>query len=121
LVLLSDGDDNYSLHSPWDAIATAQRADVVIYAISPRDPKLMRAGNGNLEELTAATGGRVFFLKKYEQSAEVFAQIEREIRSEYAVTFRPEGKLCGFHSLTVKPADSSQRGRSREGFYGDCW
>ena len=121
LVLLSDGDDNYSLHSLWDAIATAQRSDVVIYAISPRNPKLMLTGNGNLEELTAATGGRVFFLKKYEQSAEVFAQIESEIRSEYAVTFRPEGKLCGFHSLSVKPTDSSQRARSREGFYGDCW
>jgi Ca-activated chloride channel homolog len=121
LVLLSDGDDNYSLHSLRDAIAAAQKSDVVIYAISPRDPRLLQPGNANLEELTAATGGRVFFLKKYEQSPEAFAQIEREIRSEYAVTFHPEGKLCGFHSVRVEPADSNQRARSREGFYGDCW
>jgi VWFA-related protein len=120
LVLLSDGDDNYSLHSLQDAIAAAQKSDVVIYAISPRDPKLLQPGNGILEELTAATGGRVFFLKKYAQSPEVFAQIEREIRSEYAVTFHPEGKLCGFHSVRVEPTDSNQRARSREGFYGDC-
>ena len=120
LVLLSDGDDNYSLHSVWDAIAAAQQSDAVVYAVSPRNPKLPLPGNANLEELTAATGGRVFFLKKYEQSPEAFAEIEREIRSEYAVTFHPEGKLCGFHSVRVEPADRSQRARSREGFYGDC-
>jgi VWFA-related protein len=121
LVLLSDGDDNYSLHSLRDAIAAAQQSDLVIYAISPRNPKLLQPGNANLEELTAATGGRVFFLKKYEQSPEVFAQIEREMRSEYAVTFHPAGNLCGFHSVRVEPTDSNLRARSREGFYGDCW
>jgi Ca-activated chloride channel homolog len=120
LVLLSDGDDNYSLHSLRDAIAAAQQSDVVIYAISPRNPKLLQPGTANLEALTAATGGRVFFLKKYEQSPEVFAQIEREIRSEYAVTFHPEGKLCGFHSVRVELTDSNLRARFREGFYGDC-
>jgi VWFA-related protein len=120
LVLLSDGDDNYSRHSLQDAIAAAQKSDIVIYAISPRDPRLVQPGKANLEELTAATGGRVFFLKKYEQSPDAFAQIEREIRSEYAVTFHPEGKLCGFHSVRVEPTDSNQCARSREGFYGDC-
>lgn len=120
LVLLSDGDDNYSIHSLPDAIAAAQKSDVVVYAISPRDPRRLQPGKANLEELTAATGGRVFFLKKYERSPEAFAQIEREIRSEYAVTFHPEGKLCGFHSVRVQPKDSSLRARSREGFYGDC-
>jgi Ca-activated chloride channel homolog len=121
LVVLSDGDDNYSLHSLPDAIAAAQQSDVVIYAISPREPRLLQPGNSNLEELTAATGGRVFFLKKYEQSPRVFAQIEREMRSEYAVTFHPTGKLCGFHRVRVEPTDGNLRARSREGFYGDCW
>jgi len=120
MVLLSDGDDNYSLHSLPDAIAAAQKSDVVIYAISPHDPRLPQPGNANLEELTAATGGRVFFLKKYEKAPEAFAQIEHEIRSEYAVTFHPEGKLCGFHSVGVEPTDTNQRARSRQGFYGDC-
>jgi len=120
LVLLSDGDDNYSLHSLQDAITAAQKSDVVIYAISPRNPRLLQPGNADLEALTAATGGRVFFLKKYQQSPQVFAQIEREIRSGYAVTFLPQGKLCGLHSVRVEPTDSNLRARSREGFYGDC-
>jgi Ca-activated chloride channel family protein len=120
LVLLSDGDDNYSLHSLQDAIAAAQKSDVVIYAISPRNPRFLQPGNVNLEELTAATGGRVFFLKKYQQSPQAFAQIEREIRSGYAVTFLPQGRLCGLHSVRVEPTDSNLRARSREGFYGDC-
>jgi len=120
LVLLSDGDDNYSLHSLRDGIAAAQQSDVVIYAIAPHDPKHPQPGDANLEELTGATGGRVFYLKKYEQSPEAFAQIEREIRSEYAVTFHPEGSLCGFHSVRIEPTDSNLRARSREGFYGGC-
>jgi len=120
LVLLSDGDDNYSLHSRQDAITAAQQSDVAIYAIAPHDPKHPEPGDANLEELAAATGGRVFYLKKYEQSPAAFAQIEREIRSEYAVTFHPEGQVCGFHSVRVEPTDSSLHARSREGFYGDC-
>ena len=120
LVLLSDGDDNYSRHSLRDSIAAAQQSDVVIYAIAPHDSKHPQPGDANLEELTAATGGRVFYLKKYEQSPEAFAQIEREIHSEYAVTFHPKGNLCGFHSVRVEPTDSNLRARSREGFYGGC-
>jgi VWFA-related protein len=121
VVLLSDGDDTYSLRSLDEAIAAAQKSDMVIYAISPADPKLLLQGNINLQEMTAATGGRVFFLKKYAHSPEAFAQIEREIRSEYAVTFHPEGQPCGFHSVRIQPVNTNLRARSRGGFFGDCW
>jgi VWFA-related protein len=120
LVLLSDGDDTYSFHSLEDAIAAAQKADLVIYAVTGHNPKDVHRGDANLEKLTTATGGRVFFLKKYEQSEKVFAEIEQEIRSQYTVTFRPVGDTCGYHRLRVEAADRSWRVRSRAGFYGDC-
>jgi VWFA-related protein len=120
LVLLSDGDDTYSRHSLDDAIAAAQSADLAIYAVTAHDRKGVHWGDANLEKLTAATGGRVFFLKNYEQSEKGFADIEQEIRSQYTVTFRPAGSVCGFHSVGVEPADRSLRVRSRAGFYRDC-
>lgn len=120
LVLLSDGDDTYSRHSLDDAIASAQSSDLAIYAVTAHNPKDVHWGDANLERLTAATGGRVFFLKKYEQSEKVFADIEQEIRSQYTVTFRPAGNTCGFHRVSVEPADQSLRVRLRTGFYGDC-
>jgi Ca-activated chloride channel family protein len=120
LVLLSDGDDTYSLHPLNDAIAAAQRSDLVIYAVTAHDPKYLHSGDSNLARLTSATGGRVFFLKKYEQSEKVFAEIEEEIRGQYTVTFRPVGDTCGFHGVRIEPEDRSLRVRARSGFYGDC-
>ena len=121
LVLLSDGDDTYSLHSLDGAIAAAQRSDLVIYAITAHNPKDVHWGDSNLARLTEATGGRVFFLKKYEQSEKVFAEIEEEIRAQYTVTFRPAGNTCGYHNVRVEPSDRGVRARSRAGFYGDCF
>ncbi len=120
LVLLSDGDDTYSRHSLDDAIAAAQSSDLVIYAVAAHNRKDVHWGDANLEKLAAATGGRVFFLKNYEQSEKEFADLEQEIRSQYTVTFRPAGSACGFHSVGVEAADRSLRVRSRAGFYGGC-
>lgn len=120
LVLLSDGDDTYSLHSLNDAVAAAQRSDLVIYAVTAHDPKFVRRGDSNLEQLARATGGRVFYLKKYEHSEKLFAEIEEEIRQQYTVTFHPAGKPCGFHSIRIAVADHDLQARARAGFYGDC-
>lgn len=120
LVLLSDGDDTYSLHPLNDAIAAAQKSDLVIYAVTAHDPKYAHLGDSNLARLTEATGGRVFFLKKYQQPEKVFAEIEEEIRGQYTVTFRPAGNACGFHGVRIEPEDRSLRVRARSGFYGDC-
>lgn len=120
LVLLSDGDDTYSLHSLRDAIVAAQKSDLVIYAVTAHNPKEARRGDANLEQLARATGGRVFYLKKYEHSERVFAEIEDEIREQYTVTFRPAADTCGFHSVRLALTDRALHARSRTGFYGDC-
>ncbi len=121
LVLLSDGDDTYSLHPLNDAIVAAQKSDLVIYAVTTHDSKYMHLGDSNLERLTQATGGRVFFLKKYAQSEKVFEEIEEEIRGQYTVTFRPVGETCGFHRVRIALTDQELRARSRTEFYGDCF
>ncbi len=120
LVLLSDGDDNYSRNSLGDAIRAALNSDLVIYAVAPHDARQSHWGDANLFALTEATGGRVFFLKKFQRPEKAFAQIEQEIRAQYIATFRPAGNTCGFHSVRIAPADHSLRVRTRAGFFGDC-
>jgi len=120
LVLLSDGDDNYSLHSLDSAIAAAQQSNVVIYAISAHNPGKFNEGDAILQKITADTGGRFFAIRKFQESEKAFAEIEQEIRGQYTVTFRANGDVCGYHTLRVEPADGALRARSRAGFYGDC-
>ncbi len=120
LVLLSDGDDNYSLHSLDATIASVQKSNVIIYAIAAHHPRLFYRGDAILERICADTGGRFFVVKKFEDSEKVFAQIEQEIRSQYSVMFRTGGNGCGYHTLRIEPKDRSLRARSRAGFYVDC-
>jgi VWFA-related protein len=120
LVLLSDGNDNYSLRSSNEAITAALKSDIVIYAVTAHKPSSNPEGDSNLRKLTGATGGRLFILKKYDEAEKAFAEMNQEIRSQYAVTFRPVGNACGYHRLRVDPLDAKLQARSRAGFLGEC-
>ena len=61
IVIVSDGEDNQSEFSKAQAIEMAQRAEVIIYAISTDDSGLVMCGDKVLEQLAEATGGRAFF------------------------------------------------------------
>src|SRR5437868_2372355 len=61
IIVLSDGEDNQSEVSKAQAIEMAQRAEVIIYAISTDDSGLILRGDEILEQLADATGGRAFF------------------------------------------------------------
>jgi Ca-activated chloride channel family protein len=61
IVILSDGEDNQSEYTRAQAIEMAQRAEVLIYAISTDDSGLILRGDKVLEDLASATGGRAFF------------------------------------------------------------
>jgi len=61
IIVVSDGEDNQSEYSRSQAIEMAQRAEVIIYAISTDDSGLILRGDRVLEQLAEATGGRAFF------------------------------------------------------------
>src|ERR1035438_7308313 len=60
IVILSDGEDNQSEYTRAQAIEMAQRAEVLVYAISTDDSGLILRGDKVLEDLASATGGRAF-------------------------------------------------------------
>jgi VWFA-related protein len=118
IILLSDGEDNDSIHTLHDAIAAAQMNDVTVYAVTVHASHASRQGDGVLATLADATGGRAFVLPNLKHLDAVFSEIQDELRSEYLVAFHPaEREQCGFHSLSIKTHDPSLHPRARRGYF----
>src|SRR5258708_14289459 len=84
IVVVSDGEDNQSEVTRAQAIEMAQRAEVIIYAISTDDSGLILRGDKVLEQLAASTGGRSFFPVKMKDMTHSFASTQDEIASHTA-------------------------------------
>ncbi len=89
IIVVSDGEDNQSEISRAQAIEMAQRAEVIIYAISTDDSGLILRGDKSLQQLADATGGKAFFPFKMKDVKNSFSAIEEELRSQYVVSYEP--------------------------------
>src|SRR4051812_3120846 len=119
LVVLSDGDDNQSRVTRQEAIEMAQRAEVIVYAISTNISGVVSRGDKSLQDLAEATGGRVFYPMKLDDIAEKFVQIQEELRSQYAVAYKPTDFLADGRYRTIEIAASNKKFkvRARKGYY----
>ena len=118
LVILSDGDDNQSVHDLRDVMAAAIRSEAQIYALTIRPRKTAARGDGVLQRLAEATGGRVYYARSSKELDGAFAQIEQELRTQYYVSFSPQQATPGFHSLRVEVhAPHALQVHARQGYY----
>lgn len=120
IILLSDGEDNLSHVTREDAIEMAQRAETVIYSISTNISGVKGQGDKVLERIADATGGRAFFPFQIRDVANAFAEIQNELRSQYAVSYKPADlKADGrYRTIEIVPNDRKNlRVRSRRGWY----
>jgi Ca-activated chloride channel family protein len=119
IVVVSDGEDNQSEYSRAQAIEMAQRAEVIIYAISTDDSGLILRGDRVLEQLAEATGGRAFFPFKMKDITHSFAAIEDELRSQYVVSYKPadfdaDGR---YRSIEISALKKDLQVRARKGYF----
>jgi VWFA-related protein len=119
IVILSDGEDNQSERTRAQAIEMAQRAEVIVYAISTDDSGLILRGDKVLEDLASATGGRAFFPYKMKDITRSFAAIEDELRSQYDVSYKPsdfdaDGR---YRSIEITALKKDLQVRARRGYY----
>ncbi|MGH9721898.1 MAG: VWA domain-containing protein [Bryobacteraceae bacterium] len=120
IVVASDGDDNQSRVTRDQALEMAQKADVVIYAISTNISRIESDGDKVLKYLTGETGGQAFFPFKVQDLAQSFENIANELRHQYNIFYRPEPlKLDGlFHDVEVKVKGRKDViVRARKGYY----
>jgi len=119
IIIVSDGEDNQSEVSKAQAIEMAQRAEVIIYAISTDDSGLVMRGDKVLEQIAEATGGRVFFPFKMKDITHSYAAIEDELRSQYVVSYKPadfdaDGR---YRSIEISALKKDLQVRARKGYF----
>jgi Ca-activated chloride channel homolog len=120
MVVISDGEDTESKMSRDQALEMAQKADVVIYAISTNITREEKDGDKVLRYLTEETGGQAFFPFKIEDLDQSFENIANELRHQYNIFYRPEPlKADGlYHAVTVRPKGRKDLVvRARKGYY----
>ena len=121
ILLLSDGEDNSSRHTLAEIVATAQQEEIAIYAVAAHSSRLEFPGDRMLRSLCEGTGGRFFLVPDYSKTDSALEQIKSDLKSEYAVSFRPRarrGGTGGAHSLAITIRNRrGLRVQARKGYF----
>ncbi|MFC6645868.1 VWA domain-containing protein [Granulicella cerasi] len=122
IVMVSDGDDDYSRVYENEAIRMCQRAQTTIYAISTNTGPSRDKGDEVLQRIADATGGQAFYPTKVTDIATGFQNIEVELRSQYSLIYRPANfKQDGsFRTIYLQIADPRYAGyqvRAPKGYF----
>ena len=126
MVVVTDGGDTTSVKDFHQALESAQLADVVMYPVLvmpiTNDAGRNIGGENALTTLAAGTGGRVFTPSIGAELDRAFADILRELRTQYLIGFYPKGvppTKDRFHTLKVSVQGRNLRVITRSGYYGD--
>ena len=101
VVVFSDGMDNVSWLSGEDVVEAAGRSGAVVYAVDAREPG--DPDDDFLEDVTRATGGRVWRARKTDDLPARFLDVLHDIRARYVLSYTPAGvDTAGWHELEVE-------------------
>jgi Ca-activated chloride channel homolog len=120
IILLSDGEDNQSHVTREEAIEMAQRAETIVYTISTNVSGTKGPGDKVLERIADATGGRAFFPFQIRDVSNAFAEIQDELRSQYAVSYKPADFKADGHFRTIEIVALDRKNfrvRARRGYF----
>jgi VWFA-related protein len=120
IILLSDGEDNQSHVTREEAIEMAQRAEAIVYTISTNVSGTSGPGDKVLDRIADATGGRPFHPFQIRDVANAFAEIQEELRSQYAISYKPADLKADGHYRTIEIVSNDKKNlrvRSRRGWY----
>lgn len=124
MVVVTDGGDTTSYRKFEDAQRAAQQADAVLYSIIvlPIEGDAGRniGGEHALSLLANSTGGRIFYPESFDHLDLAFADILKELRTQYLLGFYPQGvpeQPRRYHPVTVRLNTSALKIFSRNGYF----
>lgn len=125
MIILTDGDDQGSRAKIADAIAAAQRNNVIVYVILIADVQsywnygMGYYGYSAAKRIAEETGGRVINVgNNGKKLQDAFQQIEDELRTQYVASYTPTNtKLdSSFRRIAVQCGDG-MKVQVRKGYY----
>jgi VWFA-related protein len=124
MILLTDGEDEGSRVKINDAIAAAQKSNVIVYTILIADRSFYGdigyTGYSAMKKLTEETGGRLIDVgNNGKKLQDAFQQIEDELRTQYVATYTPlNTKLDGtFRKVSVECKGDGMKVQVRKGYF----
>lgn len=125
LIITDGGADNASKHKFSELKSLIKTSDVLIYALAVSDPGWPdQIGARELEELTALSGGRAYFVDTGGEVEAVIDRIVLELRHQYVVGFSPTNSAAGGKwnkvKIKVTPHTKGLKSiyvRTREGYF----
>ena len=119
MVLLTDGEDNASKMDYDRTLDYAKRSGVTIYTVGIDLPITKVGIRSQLSRLASMTGGEAFFLPRNASVESVYERINRELRSQYMLTYTSssESPIDVFRKVAVKVAKPKVEVRTIAGYY----
>ena len=116
IILLTDGLDTASRLKRSEAVNEVLAAEAVVYAIGIGDSKGEGVNKGAVREIAERTGGRAFFPKKTDDLQSAFAEIERELRTQYLIAYSSSNKKRdgAYRKITVEIANPALKNEKLE-------
>ncbi len=111
IILLTDGIDTTSRLSLKEAVNRALAAETVVYSIGIGDSKWEGVYRDPLRDIAERTGGRAFFPDKKSDLNAAFAEIERELRTQYLIAYSSTNKKRdgAYRKITIEIANPELR------------
>ena len=77
-------------------------------------------GKKVLEQISKETGSRLFEASKKETVAQIYSQIEEDLRNQYSLGFsrHKEGAQARYHKITLQAKKKDLTVQARDGYYG---
>ncbi|HEU4434269.1 MAG TPA: VWA domain-containing protein, partial [Pyrinomonadaceae bacterium] len=92
IILLTDGYDTTSRLTNADAVTSTLAAEAVVYVVGIGSKKFGGVDKNGLRDLAERTGGRAFFPDKRFDLTAAFAEIEKELRTQYLIAYSSTNK-----------------------------
>jgi VWFA-related protein len=119
MIVISDGQDNQSVHTREEALSMAQHGEVTIYSISTNRSEAEGRGDKVLRQLAKETGGQAFFPFEAGDLAANFQEIARELRSQYSLAYVSTNPAHDgfFRYITIQPVKKNLTARAKPGYF----
>jgi Ca-activated chloride channel family protein len=118
LIVLTDGEDTTSRTSYDDMLTYARSARVPLYFIGVGLGLFDVGGTSKMKTLAAETGGIAYFIHDVKQLGETYAQLEKDLRSQYLIAYNTQSttKDRAYRKVDVKVDRPAMTARTIRGF-----